>query len=65
MKGIDLFPASGTKRNMLLNAMGMENIDPEHGVVDAVCHPTQVGDLVFYWLKSSGDAHDDSYAEWA
>jgi hypothetical protein len=65
MKGINLLPASGTKRCMLLNAMGMENIDPEQGVVDAVCHPTQVRAFVFYWPKSSGDTHDDFHAEWA
>jgi hypothetical protein len=31
MKSVNLLPTSSTKRSMLLNAMGMENVDPEHG----------------------------------
>jgi hypothetical protein len=62
MKGINLLPALSTKSDVLLDAVGMENINPEYGVVGAVFHATQVRAFVFYWLKSSGDAHDDFHA---
>jgi hypothetical protein len=62
MKGINLLPALNTKSDVLLDAVGMENINPEYGVVGAVFHATQVRVFVFYWLKSSGDAHDDFHA---
>jgi hypothetical protein len=38
MKGINLLPALSTKSDVLLDAVGMENINPEYGVVGAVLH---------------------------
>jgi hypothetical protein len=62
MKGINLLPALSTKSDVLLDAVGIENINPEYRVVGVVVHATQVRVFVFYWLKSSGDAHDDFHA---
>jgi hypothetical protein len=35
MKGINLLPALSTKSDVLLDAVGMENINPEYRVVGA------------------------------
>jgi hypothetical protein len=43
MKIIDLLAAYRPKGGMLSGVVRMEDVDPEHRVVDAVCHPAQIG----------------------
>ena len=59
MKAIDLRSASGTKSGVLPDTMRVENIDPEHRIVHAVCDPSQILPFVFRRLKSPCDPHDD------
>jgi hypothetical protein len=59
MEGINLLPALSAKSSVLLNAMGVENINPERRIVNTVCHSAQVHARVFCWPKVSTDTHDD------
>ena len=42
VKSINLLPAYSSDGRMLLGSMRMEDIDPEHGIVDAITHAAQL-----------------------
>lgn len=66
MEGIDLLPVLSTKSSVLFDAVGMEHINPERGVIDAVCHPAQIRAFSvyrIYWLELSADTYDDFHAQ--
>ena len=63
MKGLNLLPASTTKRSMLLDVIRMKNIDPEYGIVDTICHPAQIQSVRVSGFEVPCGAPDDPNTE--
>jgi hypothetical protein len=57
MEGINLLPTLSAKSSVLLDAVGVENINPEDGVVNTECHTAQVHARVFCRFEVAADTH--------